>query len=122
MNKKKDKLPVFDANHRLHFMDMATSPLGKKLSRAGYVDDKHLEALLYLFGFDTAYEYWEEHLDKDALMRSDFTKEIYKGGSIFTGVKRKDFDLKIFHANVFGDNVDKMFELISGGSVVEPSS
>ena len=122
MNKKKDKLAVFDANHRLHFMDMATSPLGKKLSRAGYVEDKHLEAVLYLFGFDIYYEYWEEHLDPEALMRSDFTKEIYKGGSIFTGVKRKDFDLRTFHANVFGGNVDNIFELISGGSVVETTN
>ena len=114
MNKKKDKLPVFNADHRLHFMDMATSPLGKKLSRAGYVDDKHMEALLYLFGFDVEHEIWEEGLGENALFRSDYGKEVFTGGSLFVGIKRKDFNLKTFHANVFGDNVDNMFDLISG--------
>lgn len=114
MGKKKDKKSVFNPNHRVHFLEIATSPLGKRLSRAGYVEDKHLEALLYLFGFDIEYEYFEEHLDDNAEMRADYNKDVYKGGSLFTGVKREGFSLANLHKYVYGDGVDEMFNLISG--------
>jgi len=113
MGKKKQKLPVFNPSHRVHFLEIATSPLGKKLSRYGYTEDKHIEALLYLYGFDTTYEYFEEHLDDGVEMRSDYSKVIYKGGSIFTGLKRKDFNLVSLYKYCYGDGVDSMFELIS---------
>lgn len=113
MGKKKQKLPVFNPNHRAHFLEIATSPLGKRLSRAGYTEQKHLEAMLYLFGFDTDYEIWEEALGDGASLRSDYTKEIFTGGSLFVGVKRSDFNLVNLHKYVYGDGVDEMFKLIS---------
>lgn len=118
MNKKEKKISIFEPTHRLHFMDLATSPLGKRLSRAGYVDDKHLESMLYLYGFDLDYEWYEEHLDDDAIMRSDYTKDVYTGGSLFVGYLRKDFNIKNLHSFVYGDKVDLMYDLITGGNVV----
>ena len=113
MGKQKQKKSVFNPNHRIHFLEIATSPLGKRLSRAGYTDDKHMEAMLYLFGFDIQYEVWEELLDGGASLRSDYTKDIFTGGSLFVGVKRSDFNLANLYKYVYDDGVDDMFNLIS---------
>jgi len=112
MGKQKQKKAVFNPNHRIHFLEIATSPLGKRLSRVGYTDDKHMEAMLYLFGFDIQYEVWEELLGDGASLRSDYTKDVFTGGSLFVGVKRSDFSLANLHKYVYGDGVGEMFDLI----------
>ena len=114
MGKQKQKKAVFNPTHRVHFLEIATSPLGKKLSRAGYTEEKHLEVLLYLFGFDIEFEYFEEHLDDGASLRSDYTKDIFTGGSLFVGVKRDDFSLANLYKYVYTYGVDTMFDLIIG--------
>jgi hypothetical protein len=52
-------------------------------------------------------------------MRSDYTKDVYTGGSLFVGYVRKDFNMENLHKFVYGDGVDTMFDLMTGGNVVE---
>lgn len=120
MSKQKEKkVELFEPDHSVHFMDLATSPLGKRLSQEGYTESNHLEAMLYLFGIDTARHYYYEELDSETQRRSDYTKDIYKGSGLYVGYVRKDFNLKNLHSFVYGDKVDLMFDLITGGNVVE---
>lgn len=120
MNKQKEKTPsIWEPDLSIHFMDIACSPLGKRLSRAGYTDLKDLEAMLYLYGLDVNREYYFEELSPETERRSDYTKDTYKGSGLYVGYKRKNFNLKNLHKFVYGDGVDDMFDLISGGKVVE---
>jgi hypothetical protein len=120
MNKQKEKkVEIFEPDHSVHFMDLATSPLGKRLSRAGYTELNHLEAMLYLFGIDIDREYYYEELSPDTQRRSDYTKDIYNGTGLYVGYKRKDFNIKNLHKFVYGDGVDKMFDIITGGNIVD---
>jgi hypothetical protein len=121
MNKKKT---VFEPNHSIHLYDLASSPLGKRLSRAGYTEDNHLDAMLHLFGMDLDYEWWEEKLDDSAQRRSDYTKDVFTGGSLFVGRKRSDNlwitnGLRNLHTLAYGDKVEQMFQIISGLSSKE---
>lgn len=122
------KKTLFEANHSLHLYDLASCPLGKMLSRTEQTSDAQLEAMLHLFGFDLETEWFEEPLDPEALRRSDFTKEIFKGGSLFVGRKREDDiwkqnGLRNLHTFCFGDKVNEMFDLIVGKEkVVESGS
>jgi hypothetical protein len=121
MNKKKT---VFEPNHSIHLYDLASSPLGKRLSRAGYTEDNHLDAMLHLFGMDLDYEWWEEKLDDSAQRRSDYTKDVFTGGSLFVGRKRSDNiwntnGLRNLHTFAYGDKVEQMFQIISGLSSKE---
>lgn len=116
---KKDKKTLYNPDHSLHLYDLASCPLGKKLSRAGYVEKKHLEAMLHIFGFDLEYEYFNEELNDEVLRRSDYTKEVWKGGALFVGKQRTDQawkqnGLRNLHTFCFGDKVDLMFDIISG--------
>jgi hypothetical protein len=115
MNKQKEKkVMIFEPDWSAHFMDIGASPLGKKLSRYGYTEDKHLEAMLHLFGFDLDYDWYEEALDPKAQRRALYTKDIYTGGSLFVGYKRSNFKESNLEKYCFGDSVDQMFDLIIG--------
>lgn len=114
MNNDNKKLSLWEPDLSIHFMEIATSPLGKKLSRAGFVEQKHLDAMLYLFGLDLDRDYYEEYLDPASLRRSEYTKDIYTGGSLFVGYKRKDFSVNHLNTFCYGDRVDEMFVIISG--------
>jgi hypothetical protein len=115
MSKQKEKkISLFEPDLSIHFLDVACSPLGKKLSRYGYTEEKHLEAMLHLFGVDLDYDWYEEALDPKAKRRALYTKDIYTGGSLFVGYKRSNFKESNLEKYCFGDSVDAMFDLIIG--------
>lgn len=121
MNKQRKELTerkeLINPDFSIHLYDIATSPLGKKLSRAGYVDSKHLEAMLHLFGLDLRYEYWVEELAPDAQRRSDYGSAVFTGGVLYIGKQRTDTIWKYgglanLHKFCYGDKVGEMFDLI----------